>query len=212
YTHWPHDSVLGDVVTVIRAFRPHIIIAVFTGTPQDGHGQHQVSALLAREAYDVSGDTARFPTAKYGPAWTVSKFYRDRSYFGGGAEALTIQVGDYSPLLGESYSEIASRSRSQHRSQGFGQLIRKGPFTASVYREASRVNAGAEKTMFDGLDSTGLTPYRPVIDSIRRQWNPYDPAPIMPSLVHLVTALRQAHTTDPDKTRTIAIALNRAEH
>jgi LmbE family N-acetylglucosaminyl deacetylase len=216
YTHWPHDSLLGDVVQVIRAFRPHVVIAVFTGTPQDGHGQHQVSALLAREAYDVSSDTIKFPVAKYGPAWTVPKFYRDRSYFGGGAEALTIQVGDYSPLLGESYSEIASLSRSQHKSQGFGQLIRKGPFTASVYREASRVNSGAEKTMFDGIDTTRLNPYRAVIDSIRRRWNAYDPAPIVPSLVHLVTALRSASIMDTtlgaEGGRTIEIALGRAEH
>jgi LmbE family N-acetylglucosaminyl deacetylase len=216
YTHWPHDSLLGDVVQVIRAFRPHVVIAVFTGTPQDGHGQHQVSALLAREAYDVSSDTIKFPVATYGPAWTVNKFYRDRSYFGGGAEALTIQVGDYSPLLGESYSEIASLSRSQHKSQGFGQLIRKGPFTASVYREASRVNSGAEKTMFDGIDTTRLNPYRAVIDSIRRRWNAYDPAPIVPSLVHLVTALRSASTMDTtlgaEGGRTIEIALGRAEH
>jgi LmbE family N-acetylglucosaminyl deacetylase len=212
YTHWPHDSVLGDVVTVIRAFRPQIIIAVFTGTPQDGHGQHQVSALLAREAYDVSGDTVKFPVAIYGSAWTVSKFYRDRSYFGGGAEALTIQVGEYSPLLGESYSEIASRSRSQHKSQGFGQLIRKGPFTASVYREASRVNSGAEKTMFDGVDTTRLNPYRAVMDSIRRHWDPTDPTPIMSSLVHLVATLKRATATDSDGARTIAIALGRAQH
>ena len=174
YTHWPHDSLLGDVVTIVRAFRPHVIIAVFSGTPQDGHGQHQVSALLAREVYDVSGDTVRFPVAKYGAAWTVSKFYRDRSYFGGGADALKIQVGEYNPLIGESYSEIASRSRSQHRSQGFGQLIRKGPFTASIYREASRVNSGPERSLFDGIDTTfaRLKPFvkdlkaRAVLDSL----------------------------------------------
>src|SRR5579871_747824 len=82
YLHWPHDSVLGDVVQIVRAFRPHVIIAVFSGTPKDGHGHHQVSGLLAREAYDVSGDTTRFPTSTYGSAWTASKFYRDRSYFG----------------------------------------------------------------------------------------------------------------------------------
>ena len=197
YTHWPHDSVLGDVIQVVRAFRPHIIIAVFTGTPQDGHGQHQVSGLLAREAYDVSGDTVRFPVAKYGRAWTVSKFYRDRSYFGGGPDALSIPVGEYNPLLGESYAEIASRSRSQHKSQGFGQLIRKGPFNASLYREASRVNSGAERSMFDGIDTTfarikpliGTLDGKRALDSltqlarrVRTQWNPVDPSPITPVL------------------------------
>jgi LmbE family N-acetylglucosaminyl deacetylase len=211
YTHWPHDSVLADVVTIVRAFRPHIIIAVFSGTPADGHGHHQVSGLVAREAYDVSGDTIKFPTATYGPAWTASKFYRDRSYFGGAA-SLTIQVGDYNPLLGESYSEIASLSRSQHKSQGMGQLVRKGPFTATLYREASRVNSGTETSMFDGLDNTRLGPYRALIDSIRQRWNPDDPTPIVPSLVRLVTELRKAPSSpDPDASRTIALALGRAE-
>src|SRR3954465_6358725 len=61
YKHWPRDTILGDVVRVVRAFRPHVIVAVFSGTPRDGHGHHQVSGLLARSAYDAAGDTARFP-------------------------------------------------------------------------------------------------------------------------------------------------------
>jgi LmbE family N-acetylglucosaminyl deacetylase len=53
FRHWPRDSILGDVVRVVREFRPHVIVAVFSGTTRDGHGQHQVSGLLAREAYDA---------------------------------------------------------------------------------------------------------------------------------------------------------------
>ena len=63
YKHWPKDSVFGDVVRIVRAFRPHLIIAVFSGTPRDGHGHHQVSGMLAKEAYDASMDTVRFPVA-----------------------------------------------------------------------------------------------------------------------------------------------------
>src|SRR6185312_6159907 len=159
FAHWPRDSVLSDVVTVIRAFRPTVIVAVFSGTPRDGHGHHQVSGILAREAYDVSGDTVRFPTARNGPAWTALKFYRDRSYFGAGVNPLTIDVGMYDPLLGVTYAEIAAASRSQHRSQGFGNIIGPaGPVTGYVYREASRVNGalppGQERSMFDGIDTT----------------------------------------------------------
>ena len=158
FSHWPHDSLLGDVVTIVRAFRPHVIIAVFSGTPQDGHGQHQVSAILAREAYDVSGDTLRFPTARYGPGWTVSKFYRDRTYFGGEDATLTINVGGYSPLLGRSYPEIAAESRSQHKSQGQGTRARLGPVMAYLRREATRVDgakdAKTERSLFDGIDTT----------------------------------------------------------
>ncbi len=231
YTHWPHDSVLGDVVTVVRAFRPHIIIAVFSGTPADGHGHHQVSGLIAREAYDVAGDTVRFPAAKYGPAWTALKFYRDRSYFGGGANALSIQVGEYSPLLGESYSEIASRSRSQHKSQGFGQLIRKGPFTATVYREAGigpAQGSQPEHSMFDGID-TSFARLRPLVRDARSR-TALDSLPaalarvraafvfdstarVLPPLARVAQLLRNVDTSaaGPDVARTIALAQGRVD-
>ena len=150
---------LADVVTVIRAFRPHVIVAVFSGTPRDGHGHHQVSGILAREAYDVSGDTVRYPAAKYGTPWIAFKFYRDRSYFGAGEDALAINVGAYDPLFGVSYAEVASASRSQHRSQGMGSIIGPaGPVMANIYREASRTpsggyGSGSERSMFDGIDT-----------------------------------------------------------
>ncbi|MGI9140634.1 MAG: PIG-L family deacetylase, partial [Gemmatimonadaceae bacterium] len=70
YTHWPRDSLLNDVIRVVRAFRPHVIVATFSGTPRDNHGQHQVSGRLARDAYDLADDVARFPIAQFGAPWT----------------------------------------------------------------------------------------------------------------------------------------------
>jgi LmbE family N-acetylglucosaminyl deacetylase len=157
YRHWQKDSILGDVVRVVRAFRPHVIVGVFSGTPRDGHGQHQVSGILAREAYDAGADSGRFPVAGFGAPWTTSKFYR-AARFNAGAGTVAMDVGEYSPLLGESYGEIAGRSRSQHKSQGFGALQRKGPLLNYLRREASRVNesapANSERSMFDGIDTT----------------------------------------------------------
>src|SRR5688500_10339400 len=51
FRQWPRDSVLADVVAVIRAWRPDAVISQFTGTARDGHGQHQVAGILAREAF-----------------------------------------------------------------------------------------------------------------------------------------------------------------
>src|SRR6185503_7535060 len=128
-----------DVIRVVRAFRPHVIVAVFSGTPRDGHGHHQVSGLLARAAYDEAGDTGRYPVAKYGPAWTPFKFYRAR-YFAPETATLQFDAGEYSPLFGRSFAEIAGESRSQHKSQGFGAPQRKGPVIDRRTREATRVN------------------------------------------------------------------------
>jgi LmbE family N-acetylglucosaminyl deacetylase len=154
FRHWPKDSLLNDVVKVVRAFRPQIILAIFSGTPRDGHGQHQVSAILAKEAYESSADTVRFPVKEFGPAWTVSKFYRD-AWFNFNQPTLRINVGEYDPKLGKSYAEIAGESRSQHKSQGFGTLQPKGVVWAQVARDETRVNASTppaeEKSMFDGI-------------------------------------------------------------
>ena len=141
YKHWPKDSILRDVVTVVRAFRPQLIVAVFSGTPRDGHGHHQVSAILAREAFDAAADTVRFPsrmTLGLG-AWSPSKFYR--ALRSAPAEAsVGFNVGELSALRGRTYAEIASESRSQHLSQGFGNLPRRGTSLDYLKLEVSRVS------------------------------------------------------------------------
>jgi LmbE family N-acetylglucosaminyl deacetylase len=157
FRHWPRDSLLRDMVTVVRAFRPHVIVAIFSGTPRDGHGQHQASGILAREVYDAAADTAKYPSAMFGPAWTVLKFYRGAG-FNQSTATLRFNVGEYSPLLGRGFAEIAAESRSQHKSQAFGSLQRKGVSMDAVRREASRVNEDTppeqEKSILEGIDTT----------------------------------------------------------
>jgi hypothetical protein len=159
YEHWPKDSILKDMVAIVRAFRPQVIIAVWSGTPQDGHGHHQYSGVLAREVFDAAADSIRFSASVVGglPAWTTAKFYRARLTTAGG---LRFNVGEYDALLGRTYSEIATESRSEHRSQGQGGLPQRGPRFDAVRLEESRVanstagTAAPERGLFDGLDSS----------------------------------------------------------
>ncbi len=159
FAHWPHDSLLADVVTVVRRFRPHVIVSVFSGTTRDGHGQHQVSGILAREAFDVAGDASRVPAARTGgyAPWQPLKFYRGARFRPENA-TLRFNVGEYSPLLGRSYAEIAGESRSQHKSQAFGVLQRKGVIWDYVQREAvfgrNTTDPKSERSIFDGTDTT----------------------------------------------------------
>jgi len=156
--HWPQDSLLNDVMTVMRAFRPHIVITTFSGTPRDGHGQHQISAIVARQAYNLAADTLQFPVRQYGAPWTPLKFYR-LARFSPQDRTIAINVGEYDPNLGLSYQEIAADSRSQHKSQGEGTLRRKGVVLDYLTREDSRVPAPPakeEKSIFAGLDTTRL--------------------------------------------------------
>jgi LmbE family N-acetylglucosaminyl deacetylase len=156
--HWPQDSVLNDVMTVMRAFRPHIVITTFSGTPRDGHGHHQISAIVARDAYTMAADTVRFPVAQFGKPWTPLKLYR-LARFSPQDRTLAINVGEFNPYLGLSYQEIAADSRSQHKSQGEGTLRRKGVVWDYLTRVDSRVPAPPAKeetSIFAGLDTTKL--------------------------------------------------------
>src|SRR2546421_12664945 len=111
FRFWPRDSLLNDVLDVIRRFRPQIIVSVFSGTPADGHGQHQVAGIVARQAFDRLRDSAGGPL----------KFYRS-TRGDSGATTLALPVGILDPILGQSYFQIAMASRSRHRSQDMGQL------------------------------------------------------------------------------------------
>jgi LmbE family N-acetylglucosaminyl deacetylase len=226
FRHWPRDEVLGDVVSAVRAFRPHVIVAVFSGTPRDGHGHHQVSGILARDAFRFASDTVRFPRFPYGTPWTPLKLYGNARYDPAGGETMRIDVGEYSPLLGRSYAEIAGESRSQHKSQGFGAPQRKGPFFDALRREMTRVNESTaprlEKSIFDGID-TSLARFRNLmpaekqkaaLDSLpdaivaaRRAFDPRDPSRMMPTLARLKYLVRVIESNSPrDVDARLAIA------
>jgi LmbE family N-acetylglucosaminyl deacetylase len=206
--HWPRDSVLGDVVRIVRTFRPHVIVAFWTGTPTDGHGHHQVAGILAREAFQLSADTARFPVLSHGAPWTVQKFYRSARQDTSQA-TLRMNVGEFNQLLGRSYAEIAGESRSMHRSQGVGALQPKGVVWTMLRRELSRVNeatpASSEQSIFDGIDTTWnrLVPTnvgaRAAIDSAARAiaeakalYRANDPMPIVQPIARALHQLRAA--------------------
>ncbi|MEO8100547.1 MAG: PIG-L family deacetylase [Acidobacteriota bacterium] len=60
-TQWNREQVLADVVWNIRRFRPDVVVLRFTGTPRDGHGHHQASAILGKEAFSLAADPSKFP-------------------------------------------------------------------------------------------------------------------------------------------------------
>ncbi len=152
---WPLEEVLRDVVYVVRKFRPHVIVSVFSGTPRDGHGQHQLAGVTAREAFTAAGDPDRFPelAAAGVTPWTPSKLYRSVR-FSPGEATLSIPSGDFDPVLGRSHFQLAMESRSRHRSQEMGAGQAMGPRRSSLSLEASVVGGIEDDGVFAGVDTT----------------------------------------------------------
>ena len=78
-SYWGHDRTLADMVWVIRQQEPDVIILSFSGTPSDGHGHHQTSAIIGKEAYEAAGDPTRFPEQlKWVKPWHARRLLRSR--------------------------------------------------------------------------------------------------------------------------------------
>ena len=121
-----HDIALSDMVRVIRTFRPDVLVARFSGTERDGHGHHQASAILTREAFRAAADPKRFPeqiAAGLQP-WQPKKLYIG-NVCGFGAKTcdaanytVKLNTGTVDPLLGASYIQFAMLGLRHQKSQG----------------------------------------------------------------------------------------------
>src|SRR4051812_12454298 len=154
---WGLENAFQDVVRVIRMTRPWIVISRFQGTARDGHGNHSAAGVLSQQASEAAGDPNRFPEqiAEGLRPWSPMKVY-----IGGlrADENWTVRVdsGEYNPVLGDSYANIASFGLSFQRSQNGGRYIPGAGHTYNYYtRTASRVKApDKESSIFDGIDTS----------------------------------------------------------
>ncbi|WP_062059346.1 PIG-L family deacetylase [Aquimarina longa] len=162
---WDKKEVLSDVVWAIRKFKPDVIINRFDHrTPGSTHGHHTSSAMLSVEAFDLTANTAMYPEhLKYAETWQPKRLFFNTSWWFYGSQEkfkkadktklLKFDTGVYYPILGLSNSEIASLSRSQHKSQGFGSTGSRGQ--QNEYIELIKGELPKDKTnIFEGIDTS----------------------------------------------------------
>ena len=155
---WGKDKILADVVYQIRKLKPDVIINRFPPDERAGHGHHSASAILSAEAFDAAADPTKFPEQlKELEIWQAKRLVWN-SYARGfnniepeTGSFIKLSLGEFNPLLGKSYPEIASEARSKHRSQGFGSAVSRN----ERYEYAIHVKGDpAKNDLFDGIDIT----------------------------------------------------------
>jgi LmbE family N-acetylglucosaminyl deacetylase len=163
-----HDIALGDMVRVIRTFRPDVLVARFSGTDRDGHGHHQASSILTREAFRAAADPKRFPEqiAQGLHPWQAKKLYIG-NVCGFGAMicddanwTVKLNTGEKSADLGESYVQFAMEGLRHQLSQGSGNWTVDPGDRFTFYKLVDSVEPakldkdGHEKDFFDGIDTS----------------------------------------------------------
>ncbi|GAC1622851.1 MAG: PIG-L family deacetylase [Candidatus Acidiferrum sp.] len=124
------DTVLRDMVEVIRAFRPNIVINNFGGV-HSGHGHHQAAGLLTPKAVQLAADKSFvidppcddcLEKATWGsPSRPVVILDLDR---GENAQSgYLLPLDDVSPLWGKTWRDLGLDAFVNHRSQGISAFI-----------------------------------------------------------------------------------------
>lgn len=195
---WDRQQLVGDVVRVIRTFRPDVIVTRFVPAPQPGnHGHHNTSAVLALEAFKLAGDPKAFPEQlKELTVWQPKRILLNGGGPGRGgntpaaatAGTVRMEIGGNDPVTGESFGSISSRSRAMHKTQfglggggGGGGGSRIDTFTLLDGEPATN-------DIMDGLDLTwGRFPNGAEIgrltDAAIAAFNASDPAASVPALL-----------------------------
>ena len=195
---WDHQQVLADVVRVYRTFRPDVVIAGMNPVQTPGqHGQHVASAVLAIEAFKLSGDPKAFPEqfAEGLTPWQPKRIVQNVRAFGGrgGPDApgtIRIEAGGNDPVTGESFVAIAARSRAQHKTQGFGNFGAAALGGGGSRQESFSPIAGESATtdLMDGLDLSfgrfaGGAEIAKLADEAVANFKTDDPAASVPALL-----------------------------
>ena len=203
---WNKDAVLSDVVRAIRTFKPDVIINRFNHrNPGSTHGHHTASAMLSFEAFDLVGDATKFPeTAITYGSWEPKRLLFNTSWWFYGSKEkfekadksnlVSVETGNYYPALGLSNGEIASLSRSMHKSQGFGSTGTRGKQTE--YLEFLKGEFPQDTTnIFDGINTSwsrieGGVAIGKILNPLLDSFNFQDPSTIVPQLVEAYRLLK----------------------
>ena len=196
---WNEEEILKDVVGRIRQFKPDVVINRFNANSAgETHGHHTSSAILSTKAFELAGKSSAFPeqAEKYG-TWQPKKlffntspwFYNSQEEFDAADKSKFVQfdTGVYFPLLGLSNSEIASLSRSQHKSQGFGSTGSRGKEMEYIELLAGE-HPQKNNDLFAGINTTWsrLEGGKAIGELLQKVENNYDfqnPSASLPELV-----------------------------
>ncbi len=206
FRFWGKKGTLRDVVRVIRSFKPDVIITRFpSGGYEGAHGHHTASAILAEKAFEKAGDKDFLPEqAEELGTWQPQRLLYNTSTWWDQElpdkvkkeeDLFRVNVGQYDPYSGLSYTEIGAQARSMHKCQGFGVEEKRGTEWEYFRVTKDRTDLkGAPSSIMDGIP-VGLTRYKGTkklaskLEKARKAFEPSRPSGIVPTLLHAYKAL-----------------------
>lgn len=191
FEKWDKDLLLKQMVYMIRKEQPDVIVNRFDHrTEGTTHGHHTASAQLSKLAFNLANDkNYKDLSQEYTETWQPKRLFFNVSWFFFGSKQafdkadkskyIPLNIGVFYNQLGKNNQEIASLSRSQHQSQGFGDMSSRGE--EIDYVELVDGDALKSSNLFEGIDTSwnrikGGTNIQPLVTQLIKEYDFKDPS------------------------------------
>ena len=191
FEKWDKDLLLQQMVYMIRKEQPDVIVNRFDHrTEGTTHGHHTASAQLSKLAFTLANDKYyKDLLQENAEIWQPKRLFFNVSWFFFGSKQafdkadkskyIPLNIGVFYNQLGKNNQEIASLSRSQHQSQGFGDMSSRGEEIDYV----ELVDGDALKliNLFEGIDTSwnrieGGKNIQPLVTQLINEYDFKDPS------------------------------------
>ena len=202
---WNKEEILAQIVYRIRSFQPDIIIHRFDHrTPGSNHGHHTSSAILSKLAFDLAGNPNAYPEQlNTVSVWQPKRQFYNTSWWAYGSKEkfeqadktnmITIESNPMDMVLGRSNAEVASKSRSQHKSQGFGSSPEFG--SQKEYLELINGATLNNNDPFAGIDThwsrvSNRVDIGEMVEKLQADFDLENPYTIVPQLLQIFNKIK----------------------
>jgi len=206
FEKWDKDLLLKQMVYMIRKEQPDVIVNRFDHrTEGNTHGHHTASAQLSKIAFKLAGDKNYKDLLNESvKTWHPARLFFNVSWFFFGSKQafekadkskyIPLNIGVFYNQLGKNNQEIASLSRSQHQSQGFGDMSSRGEEIDYVELiDGKNLNSN---NLFEGIDTTwnrmeGGSKIQPLVSQLIKEYDFKNPSKSINLLTTIYSELNQ---------------------
>lgn len=206
FEKWDKDLLLKQVVYMIRKEQPDVIINRFDHrTEGTTHGHHTASAQLSKLAFGLANSASyKALSTESAAPWQPKRLFFNVSWFFFGSKKafdaadkskyVPLNIGTFYTQLGKNNQEIASLSRSQHQSQGFGDISSRGEEIDYVELvDGTPINTS---NLFEGIDTSwgrisGGKDIQPLVTKLIGQYDFKNPSASLDLLVQIYSKVKE---------------------
>lgn len=204
FEKWDKELLLKQMVYMIRKEQPDVIVNRFDHrTEGTTHGHHTASAQLSKLAFNLANDkNYKDLSQEITETWQPKRLFFNVSWFFFGSKQafekadkskyIPLNIGVFYNQLGKNNQEIASLSRSQHQSQGFGDMSSRGE--EIDYVELVDGDVLKSSNLFEGIDTSwnrieGGKNIQPLVTQLIKEYDFKDPSKSINLLTKIYTEI-----------------------